>query len=235
MYTVVDLKLPKDVGLRLDPSSGSISFFSGFDRDTSLRRRLVVDCAGFSWDSISVLDYVVGEKVGLRRSVLGVRITKGDPDYSGRMKRVDLTRVGGMIEDRKKSLHGMKDLWIKSSNLCQEVILPSGTITFDGNRQFEFYRNQWESFRRSDVAFRELLGTVDERSMYYQRSRRISSDFDGDTITTAPAPEPRYVNNQEYIAQVGLDTLAQAAAEIIAGERGTPPASRGPRPRNQRW
>lgn len=245
MYTVVDLKLPDGIGLKISETPSHRSFFSThLNPISALSRRLVVNCEGVSWNQIPVFDYVVGEVVKLRRSIFGVRLSKGVPDYSGTTKRVNLTRIDKIIEDRKKEEH----IW-KSSNLCEEILLPmdysTGTyFTGEANPDRDRLWRQLAEAASQEAARR--LGTLN-RSLYYQRSGRMTfrdmptlSDFDGDTLTfqrpTAESgPSPRYVDNQQGVSEVGLDALVQAVTELTAGERGTPPASRGPRPRNQRW
>lgn len=92
-----------------------------------------------------------------------------------------------------------------------------------------------------------------EMSRRYQNDFTLwSSDFDGDTALTqsllssrhANAPRaqtvhdevpPRYIDNRHEITEVDLSAAIRATAEVVQGERGRPPASRGPRPRNQRW
>lgn len=246
MYTVVDLKLPDGIGLKINDNMMSSSFFSNrLGQSSELSRRLVVNCQGVEWNKIPVFDYVVGEEIRLQRSVFGVRLSKGSPDYSGTTKRINLTRIDKILEDRKRD----ERIW-RSSNLCEEILLPSGTHLIGGERGDEDRNRLWrEIVAAADQASSRRLfeGTVRETRprQYYYRPTIVNMptawDFDGDSFRSTsrpaeePGPEPRYVDNGTEIAPLALNALAQAAAEITSGERGTPPASRGPRPRNQRW
>lgn len=287
MYSVTELKLPEGLSLQLGPS---VDFFENESRGTAPLRKVFIPVPDSGGQSISVLQYVVGESISIRKSLMGLRLIKGTPDYSGVVHRTALgsyiPRLVDMHQSNYKELvssraSGKRSYYSDfSSNLCQEIYLPSDSIA----RRFdEIVAQRAQHFSHRDVLTRGWGTTVstprNEESRRYPPPSTV--DFDGDTVgimdfetfvtrpgvratgprgsrdefdqlqqylryinsdnryittpryTETPGPSPEY--SPVPTAPVSLARAADAVAEVVTGRRGTPPASRGPRPRNQRW
>ena len=88
----------------------------------------------------------------------------------------------------------------------------------------------------SSPQFQALLAAMEEPAptnyFTYTRGAITTARSQLDAV---PEPAPEYLDNSRAIASVSLGLTREAVTELVNGERGRPPASRGPRPRNQRW
>lgn len=303
MYTVVEFKLPKDLNVvikeTVDYSINTILLDpNGQHAGPSHNRAFIIDVPESGGKEIYLMKYLVGERIVFRRSLTGMKIIRGLPDYSGKVKRNNLTdtipRMVTELQKSYKSAHSQSFFRgdrIRASNLCQEIDLPM--FEYQGTNRgprmgaypdlatFSDFMTQPRT-RDIDRAVDRLAAEEDRRivaelhaqsmaqhmadlesylrarpnSPYYYTARNVgrsmpshrffSSDFDGDMryssmgYSVAPqaeaqGPAPRYVDNTYQVTEVDLSSAIRATAEITQGERGRPPASRGPRPRNQRW
>lgn len=146
----------------------------------------------------------------------------------------------------------------------RQILEGTGTVTGRATGQTDARREMLAAMLEANrVGTRSMYyqraGNVGRSQPTTEISRRYhndftlwSSDFDGDTAVTqsvlssrhANAPRmpavhdevpPRYIDNRHEITEVDFAAAIVATAEVVQGERGRPPASRGPRPRNQRW
>lgn len=285
MYSITSLRLPPETSLVLRSARSGLSIQSllmGTERALeSVTRNINLK---FDEDKLSsgvyLLSFVLGEKISFRKSVTGLKIVKGEPDFSGNVSYTNLIKpIAEIVESRRnraKSMRGRDSIFsraIRASNLCQEEYLPTageidwrslttaqttGTTTNarspGAQSMADIYRSLMDTSHYEEIA-RLMSSTALDRSLYYTRNttrnamsnRLLSADFDGDvpdffrtvrpdSTASQTEPAPRYAENtNESVAQVDLVNAITAAMEITQGERGRPPASRGPRPRNQRW
>lgn len=307
MYQVVDFKIEPGLTL-VRKQDAYTSFFSalrtGEDTYSTTNRVIELQVPESGGHTIPLARYLVGERITFRKSLTGLKLIRGLPDYSGKVDRIYLTeRLPEMVKElqsrHKKRLEGIKEYpfdVIPQNNLCQEIPM------------YSEYQNRMEAIRlrdyqtlsaprpQSDAEMEQMrTALMDQmrqhqalgmRDLYYTRggtgtvtgritgrainrnqpSNRYSidwsqiSDFDGDTFSAAlrnsrdeirreenrrflaemnrmhaEATPTRYVDNRHEITAIALAEAVQAAAEVVQGERARPPASRGPRPRNQRW
>lgn len=285
MYTVVDFKLPEGLSLKIGPVN---DFFRFEPQEGECDRKLSIPVPDSGNQGITISTYLVGERILLRKSMHGLRVVRGLPDYTGQVERSRMgPHIPQMVETLKKR-HLENELRIKElrggrgifqSNLCQEVVLPDSLGSPPGS--FSHFDQMRERIQR--MATEAPAQVTPNRN---EASRRFTdlptaADFDGDTrrildfetlitrprtsgprgsmdefnqlqqyMTYArsntgftisrrldrieePGPAPEY--SQVPTAPVSLARAADAVAEVVTGQRGTPPASRGPRPRNQRW
>lgn len=310
MYTVVEFNLPDGLNvIRKDHVD-----FARYNEDrysqSSVAKMLAIEVPDSGGQVINLMKYVVGERITFRKSLTGLKLIRGLPDYTGSVTHVDIVgKIPGMVtklkyrhQERQAALGNRQGIF--QSNLCQEILIGDSqdwgagidwasltNTRVDDNRGRtlgELMATQLRERTNQDGFTRTVTGRVTSpdheaqmiaamldmnrsgiRNLYYQRggrpgrsqpteevSRRYTNnfwaDFDGDTATTQsmlssihhetlrmPAvedqPAPRYVDNRHEIAEVDLMDAIRATAEVVQGERGRPPASRGPRPRNQRW
>lgn len=321
MYTVVEFNLPDGLNvIRKDHVD-----FARYNEDrysqSSVAKMLAIEVPDSGGQVINLMKYVVGERITFRKSLTGLKLIRGLPDYTGSVAHVDLvgkiptmvTKLKNRYQERQAAIGRLSN--IPQNNLCMEIpigephdwstgidwasLTSARDARVDDNRRTlgELMADQLRDMTNRDGFTRTLAGTgtVTGRatgprvsttedmmraamlesathgiqSLYHQRagrpgrsqsieeaSRRYTNrfwaDFDGDTRMTqallssihseAPRtmamedqPAPRYVDNRYEITEVDLAGAIRATAEVVQGERGRPPASRGPRPRNQRW
>lgn len=314
MYTVVNFNLPDGLTVTLKDYA-NFSFFneSATGSPTVAPNKVIsIEVPDSGGQQITLMKYVVGERIAFRKSLTGLKLIRGLPDYTGTVTFVDLVEhIPTMVQKIKykyQERQTASSRMIQASNLCKEIPMPtSWDSAVDWASIASARTDETDTIGRlmaqqmTDMTSREgftrqfldggtITGrvtgqTVDAarqarmmemmtattslgiRSLYYQRagnvgrSQRIEemsrrypdnfwADFDGDAIMTQsmlssrhhealrmPAvedqPAPRYSNNP--FEDIQLVDVVRATAEVVQGERGRPPASRGPRPRNQRW
>lgn len=323
MYTVVTLKLPPDVTMEVGDGNSRRGFFDTRSELSVASRSLKLSVPETGGRTISVINYLVGERIVFRKSLSGLKIIRGLPDYTGLVKRVDLTeslaeRVEGLRAQFVIDSGLLKENLRYSNNLCNEIFISgdydgytgaSGPSRSTGSYYAELMRtrpqigglsqreastlqsraDEREYTRRALEASSRMTGELrdyqmtmhsslaqlsrtelgrtanqTELSRRYRnawdslnedfRSALSGSDFDGDTrvyvrmaeeenrrfldqmqVAYSSTVQPRYVDNRHEVQPVSLIDARQATTEVVRGERGRPPASRGPRPRNQRW
>lgn len=319
MYTVVEFNLPDGLNvIRKDHVD-----FARYNEDrysqSSVTKMLAIEVPDSGGQVINLMKYVVGERITFRKSLTGLKLIRGLPDYTGSVTHVDIVgKIPGMVtklkyrhQERQAALGNRQGIF--QSNLCQEILIGDsqdwGTgidwasltnTRVDDNRGRtlgELMATQLRDMTDRNGRTGTLAGTGTVtgrttgpsvsttedmmraamlesaahgiRSLYYQRGGRLGrsqpiedasrrytnrfhADFDGDaawadllrspvrseaprTMAMEDQPAPRYVDNRYEITEVDLAGAIRATAEVVQGERGRPPASRGPRPRNQRW
>lgn len=283
MYTVVDLKLPKNLFLEKSRIS---NFFSFSEFEDTYDTEISIPVQESGGQRITILKCLVGEQISLRKSVTGVRLVRGSPDYSGYVNRIDMlhqlpVRVANLQRNYREIVSRPGSMF---SNLCEEIVLPSGhsrtrdvrlleqlaarraggvtgpsfddifrnregvlsTTLTTGNHQITMNAGDFDGDTAGIMDFETFLRTQRPLRTGPQRSRdefdqlrhyiTYSRSFTGFTTSSPrgePGPAPEY--SPVPTAPVSLARAVDAVAEVVTGRRGTPPASRGPRPRNQRW
>lgn len=297
MYQVVDFRIEPGLTLVKRQDAYTTNFFdslrTGRDTYTTTNQVIELEVAESGGRTIPLARYLVGERITFRKSLTGLKLIRGLPDYSGKVDRTDLTgSLPGMVKDiqerYKRHIEGVKRSpfgSIAQSNLCQEIPMLSD-VRSRSYRTVEMTMSpaEIEAMQESiatqmrqhqAMGLRDLYytrggtGTVTGRSTgriqpVQERSRRwdmdlselLHRDFEGDTLRYvsndlresedrrflaemsrlhAESVPTRYVDNRGEITALAFAEAVQAAAEVAQGERARPPASRGPRPRNQRW
>lgn len=321
MYTVVNFNLPGGLNvIRKDHVD-----FSRYNEDmygqSSITKMLVIEVPDSGGQFINLMKYVVGERITFRKSLTGLKLIRGLPDYTGSVAHVDIvgkipemvTKLRNRHQERQAAIGKRPSIF--QNNLCQEIVIGEShdwstgvdwasitarDVRVDDNRMStlgELMATQLRDMTDRNGRTGTLAGTGTVtgrttgpsvsttedmmraamlesaahgiRSLYYQRGGRLGrsqpiedasrrytnrfhADFDGDaawadllrspvrseaprTMAMEDQPAPRYVDNRYEITEVDLAGAIRATAEVVQGERGRPPASRGPRPRNQRW
>ncbi len=317
MYTVVNFNLPDGLDVKLKDYSSFFHLNEAMGTLGAPNKVISIEVPDSGGEQITLMKYVVGERIAFRKSLTGLKLIRGLPDHTGYVTLVDITsQIPDMVKkvqyryQERQAAYSRRSA-IPQSNLCMEVPLPGGdsygidwaSITSartheegaigalmaqqvaDMANSYGFTRRlmeggtvtgratgttEYAARQASMIAAMRDTAQTGIRNLYYQRSGRTTgrsqpiaemsrrytnnfwADFDGDTAITQsllsslhheaprmPAVQegapPQYVDNRHGITEVDFAEAIRATAEVVQGERGRPPASRGPRPRNQRW
>lgn len=129
MYEVIEFKLLPGLNLKL-VNQKKLEFFDQEESPRSgLTRTISIQVPDSGDQDISLMRYVVGERITFRKSLTGLKLIRGLPDFSGAISRNDITgQLSQIVQDRKdrfiRNKHSMHEK-IRMNNLCMEIPLPT--------------------------------------------------------------------------------------------------------------
>lgn len=247
MYILLNLRLPIDATLHsINYEDGVPNFFRTRSTDPA-KRSLVVRVPDLD-ENLKVMDFMIGEKLTLRRGLLGIKIIQNVQDSSGRVGWNN--QVSGLKKRIQESRSFLKSMWsghssIFTSNLCREVPLP-GSPSEDIMRQYAHsHITERERLWARQILNRPVDAPEPRRqSIYHNLVQMLRAD-----ALMQVDPNTMEYRRRTYELMAAQDTgirstyyMRSRAPEVEeptpapqTSLRNTPRRVHGPQPRNRHW